>query len=81
MKLTGKVVKVESASQFIDKVERIHIRINEADNMFCELRLRNLAHLMLDEELNLEVIKHRDLDSQLAEAILSRGAEMGIERD
>ena len=55
MKLTGKVVKVESASQFIDKVERIHIRINEADNMFCELRLRNLACLKLDDEVEIEV--------------------------
>ena len=55
MKLTGKVVKIESASLFVDKVERIHIRVNEADEVFKEIRVKNLVRFSLDDEVELEV--------------------------
>ena len=48
MKLTGKVVKVESGDDYPDKTERVTIRFNEGDGMYRELRVPNLG----DYELN-----------------------------
>ena len=39
MTLTCKVVGVHSGDIFLGHQERITVRISEADNMFCEIRL------------------------------------------
>ncbi len=37
MKLTGKVIKIESGSQYVDKRQRIVIKVGEAGNAFRSL--------------------------------------------
>ena len=51
MKLTGKVVKVESGDDYGDKIERITIRFNEGDGFYKELRLPNLDGYILNESV------------------------------
>ena len=51
MKLTGKVIKVESGDDYGDKIERITIRFNEGDGMYKELRLPNLDGYKLNEQI------------------------------
>jgi len=55
MKLTGKVVKVESGSMFGDKQQRVLIRFNEAENgMYDSLRVIN-SNYRIDDEVEMEL--------------------------
>jgi hypothetical protein len=56
MKLTGKVVKIESASQFADKQQRILIRFKEAENgLYDSLRVTNSSNYQIDDEVEMEL--------------------------
>jgi len=56
MKLTGKVVKIESASTFTDKQQRILIRFNEAESgMYDSLRVVNSNNYQIDDEVEMEL--------------------------
>jgi len=48
MKLTGKVITIESGDSYNDKLERIVIRFKEADSCYRDIRIPNLG----DYELN-----------------------------
>jgi len=51
MKLTGKVVKIESGEDYLDKIERVTIRFNEGDGMYRELRVPNTDDYKLNEQV------------------------------
>ena len=56
MKLTGRVVKIESGDTYVDKTRRVYIKVNEADSMhYAEIRLASNADWKLDQELDIEV--------------------------
>jgi len=56
MKLTGKVVKIESGSQFTDKQQRVLIRFNEVEaGMYDSLRVVNYNSYQIDDEVEMEV--------------------------
>jgi hypothetical protein len=56
MKLTGKVIKLESGSEFIDKQERVYVRLIEGgDSLYNTFRVPNVDSLMLDDTLTIEV--------------------------
>jgi len=64
MKLTGKVVTIESGDSYTDKIERIVIRFKEADSCYRDVRIPNLG----DYELNDPV------EASLGVVALSRAA-------
>src|SRR5208282_4361934 len=52
MILSGRVVKIESAEVFTDKVQRAYVKVAEADgSMYAELRLLNVEHWAVDQVL------------------------------
>jgi hypothetical protein len=55
MKLTAKVIRVESGSEFIDGEERVMIKVTDADRMYQEFRVRNTDGLKLDNELEIAI--------------------------
>ena len=55
MKLTGKVVKVESGSEFADKQQRVIIRFNESSGMYDSLRVVNSNNYAIDDEIEMEL--------------------------
>ena len=56
MKLTGKVVKIESRSQFVDKQQRVLIRFNEAESgMYDSLRIINGDNYEIDDDIEVEL--------------------------
>jgi len=56
MKLTGKVVKIESGSQFTDKQQRVLIRFNEAESgMYDSLRIINSDDYEIDDDIEVEL--------------------------
>jgi hypothetical protein len=56
MKLTGKVVKIESGSQFTDKQQRVVIRFKDAEgSMYDSLRVVNSNNYDIDDEIEMEL--------------------------
>lgn len=56
MKLTGKVVKIESGSQFTDKQQRVVIRFKDAEgSMYDSLRVVNSNNYNIDDEIEMEL--------------------------
>jgi hypothetical protein len=50
MKLTGKVIKVESGSEFTDKQERIYVKLIEGgDSLYNTFRVPNFGYKLNDE--------------------------------
>lgn len=72
MKLTGKVVKVESGSQFTDKRQRVLVRVKEARDSFNNsLELINEEGWSLDDEIEIFVFLKRAESEVLAEEVAS----------
>jgi uncharacterized protein YuzE len=57
MKLTGKVIGVQAASEFDDNIERVVIKVTEADWLYATFRTRNLDGFKLDDELEITIEK------------------------
>jgi len=62
MKLTGKVVKIESGNEFVDGVQRVYVRVanGDKDSMYSVLRVPNhhvVGYLFsIDDEIELELL-------------------------
>jgi len=59
MKLTGKVVTIESGDSYTDKIERIVIRFKEADSCYRDLRIPNTDEYELNDlvEFNVSLLQ------------------------
>jgi hypothetical protein len=56
MILTGRVVEIASSTSFVDKCQRVSIRVQDADSMFNLIRIKSIDGLFrLDEELAIEI--------------------------
>ena len=68
MKLTGKVVKIESASEFADKKQRVVFKIN--DSFHGSLEVTNEDRLSLDDEIEIFVFrKVREDEKSIEDAV------------
>jgi hypothetical protein len=56
MTLTGRVTQVESAKEYVDKVERITIQVDQSKGAFASrLTVPNTEGFKLDDELMIDV--------------------------
>ena len=58
MFLTGKVVNVIAASEATDKVERVAVRIDDADSMFDVIRVKNIHSWPLNQKVWMEISRY-----------------------
>ena len=56
MKLQGKVVKLESGTEFTDKIERVYIKLSEGGgSMYGTFSIPNVDRLDLEDEVDIHV--------------------------
>jgi starvation-inducible outer membrane lipoprotein len=55
MFLNGKVINVIAASEATDKVERVAVRIDDADSMFDVIRVKNTHSWPLNQKVWMEI--------------------------
>ena len=67
MILTATVVKIQSASEFTDKTQRVYLKVDDADSMYAEIRVRNTEGWAVDDTLQISVTRDQ-------KRLVSRGA-------
>ena len=56
MKLQGKVVKLESGTEFTDKIERVYIKLSEGGiSMYNTFAVPNVNHYKIDDDIVIDV--------------------------
>jgi hypothetical protein len=56
MKLTGKVVTIESGDSYTDKLERIVIRFDQADSCYRDVRIANTDGYYLNDIVEVNTV-------------------------
>ena len=66
MKLTGTVIAIESASEFVDNIERVIVRVDQADTLWSKVRIRNdVALLNVNDKVTIDL----DIDAKENESV------------
>lgn len=66
MKLTGTVIAIESASEFVDNIERVIVRVDQADTLWSKVRIRNdVALLNVNDKVTIDL----DIDAKEAQSV------------
>ena len=56
MTLRGTVIKMDSASRYVDGVQRVTIRFSDADDFNSDIQIRNTEGFKLDDEVVFELV-------------------------
>jgi hypothetical protein len=66
VKLTGTVIAIESASEFVDNIERVIVRVDQADTLWSKVRIRNdVALLNVNDKVTIDL----DIDAKENESV------------
>jgi hypothetical protein len=66
VKLTGTVIAIESASEFVDNIERVIVRVDQADTLWSKVRIRNdVALLNVNDKVTIDL----DIDAKEAQSV------------